>query len=141
MVSTTECLGFGVVNIPSHCTCFTIRRLIHRIPKLVFSVLIRIFASYGLTLIPNLVKPFIGIISHYFCNIIRLNNVDSLVSSVLQGKHLKKPDALSIDIIGSHSQWHYYISYNILAKFLRLPKYLNMGINHRFSYQEVCQSY
>ena len=38
-------------------------------------------------------------------------------------------------------RWHYHISYNILAKFLRLPKCLNMGINHRFSCQKVCQSY
>jgi hypothetical protein len=38
--------------------------LVHRISILVLPVQIRIFAPYGLTFIPNLVKPFIGIIRH-----------------------------------------------------------------------------
>ncbi len=64
MVSTTKCLGFGMVYIPAHCACLTIRRFVHFITILVFSVQIWIFTSYDTAFIPNLVKPFIGIIRH-----------------------------------------------------------------------------
>lgn len=64
VVSTTKCLGFGMVNIPPHWTCLSIRGFVHCIAIFVLSVQIRIFPSYSLTLIPNLIKPFFRIISH-----------------------------------------------------------------------------
>lgn len=64
MISSTFCLGLGVIYIPSLLRIFPVGGFIDLVTKFVLPIKIWVLAWYDLTFVPNLVNCFLSKISH-----------------------------------------------------------------------------